>query len=85
MLWYVKSRKDLLFLDATDRVPVRAVAAAHADISAVEVEVAGAGTVRSRRPIVAVATPTIRRRTIEVAGVEEVVWVFTEGFSGGIT
>ena len=29
----------------------------------------------SRRPIEADVTPTKRRRTIEVAGVEEVVWI----------
>ena len=32
-------------------------------------------TVHSRRPIEAVATPIIRRRTIEVAGVEEIIWI----------
>ena len=31
--------------------------------------------VRSRRPIEADATPTIRRRTPELAGVEEVIWI----------
>ena len=36
-------------------------------------EVATAASARSRRPIVAVATSTARRRGIEVAGVEEVV------------
>ena len=36
--------------------------------------------VRSRRPIVAVTTSIIRRRRIEVAGVEEVIWVRPEGF-----
>ena len=42
-------RRDLLFLDATDRVPARAaVAAEHADIAAVDAEAAGVGTVRAR-------------------------------------
>ena len=40
-------RKDLLFLDAADRVPVRTVVAVvHADTAAVEVEGVGAGSVR---------------------------------------
>ena len=48
MLWYVKSRKDLLFLDAADRAPERTeVVADHEDIAAVEAEAAGVGTVRS--------------------------------------
>ena len=36
--------------------------------------------VRSRRPIVAVTTSTARRRRIEVAGVEEVIWIRPKGF-----
>ena len=41
-------RKDLLFLDAADRVPVRTVVAeVPIDIAAVDVEVVGVGTARS--------------------------------------
>ena len=48
MLWYVKSRKDLLFLNAANRVTVRTVvAAAHIDIAAIEVEAVGAAADRS--------------------------------------
>ena len=42
------------------------------DIRAIQVQVVAIVViVRSRRPIVAVATPIVRRRRIEVAGVEE--------------
>ena len=40
-------RKDLLFLDATDRAPVHAVVEVHVDIAAAEEEVVGVGDVRS--------------------------------------
>ena len=38
-------------------------------------EVAIVVTAHSRRPIVAVVTPITRRRIIEEAGVEEVIWI----------
>ena len=66
MLWYVKSRKDLLFLDTADRVPSRTVetipviATAHVDKVAAEVEAVGVfGTARSRGPIEAVVVPIV--------------------------
>jgi hypothetical protein len=40
-------RRDLLLLDATDRVPGRTVAVAHSDNAAVEVEAVGAVAVRT--------------------------------------
>lgn len=49
---------------------------AHDGTTQVQV-VANGATVRSRRPIAAVATSSIRRRVTEVAGVEEVNWEFT--------
>ena len=52
MLWYVKSRKDLLFLDAADRVPARtAVTLGHTGVAAIGVEVVGIVVVRYGRPI----------------------------------
>ena len=54
-------------------------------IGAIQVQaVATEAIVRSRRPIVAVGPSNTRRRAIEAAGVEEVVWVFTQSFSGSI-
>ena len=52
-------RKDLLFLDTTDRVPVRAEEVVHTDKAAVEAKVVGVAAVRSRRPIAAVAASTV--------------------------
>ena len=46
------------YLDATDRVPVRAAEAAHADIAAVEVEEVGAIVAKPGRPIAAVVAST---------------------------
>ena len=48
-------RKDLLFLDAAKRIPVRTEAVVHADKDAAEVEAVGVvAAVRSGRPIGAV-------------------------------
>lgn len=48
-------RKDLLFLDTTDRVPAcTGAAVVHTDTAAVEEEEIGMGAVRSGRPVVAV-------------------------------
>ena len=56
------------------------------DIRAKQVQaVAIADIVRSRRPIVAVATPTARRRRSEVAGVEEVIRITSPGLGLGST
>ena len=60
MLWYVKSRKDLLFLDTTDRVPVRTVeVAAHIREAIVKEEDVGAVAVRSGRPVEAEAASIV--------------------------
>ena len=46
------------------------------DIGAKQVQVVAIEvSAHSRRPIVTVVTPKNRRRTIEEAGVEEVVWI----------
>jgi hypothetical protein len=53
-------RRDLLFLDAADRIPARtAVAEVHADIAAAEVEVDGIIADRPRQPIVTIATSIV--------------------------
>lgn len=46
-------RKDLLFLYATDRVPVRTAVVVHVDIAAAEEEGVGVVAVRTGRPVVA--------------------------------
>ena len=47
-------------------------------------DVATVVIVRSRRPIVAVGPSIVRRQATEAAGVEEVVRIFTQSFSGSI-
>ena len=60
--------------DATDRPPAVLGAGARAWGDAVEAQAVGVATiVRRRRPIVPVATPTVRRRRSEDAGVDEVI------------
>lgn len=57
---YFMLLSNLLFLDATDRVPVRsAVAVEHAHAAAAEALAIRAGTTRPRTPIVAVAATNV--------------------------
>ena len=62
----------MLFLDTTDRVPVRTVAAAHIHAVTAKVEVVGAAAAvgdvgRSGRPVVAIAASTVGYAEVVVA------------------
>ena len=60
----------------SDAIVLIAATGTWADNGATQLQdVAIVATVRSRRPIAAVRPPIIRRRTTEVAGVEEVIRV----------
>ena len=54
-----KLRQDLLFLDATDRVPVRTVVVAHTCVDNGKVEAVGVVAVRPGRPVEAVVASIV--------------------------